>query len=67
MMVAAFSLVVHPALAWSFGTLSGLDRDAFRSTVVGNAYVDADGAWFQFNGNGTLTGGAQGLDSGLDA
>lgn len=33
-MVAAFSLVVHPALAWSFGTLSGLDRDAFRSLVL---------------------------------
>lgn len=33
-MVGAISLLVHPALAWSFGTAFGLDRDAFRSVIL---------------------------------
>ncbi len=38
------------------------DGDTFRAQVVNNAFVDADGNWFQFNSNGTLTGGAAGKE-----
>ncbi len=38
------------------------DRDTFRAEVVDNAYADANGSWFQFNSNGTLSGGADGKD-----
>ena len=38
------------------------DPDTFSSTVVGQVYVDEKGAWFRFNEDGTLSGGAGGQD-----
>ncbi|QOL82634.1 AEC family transporter [Pseudooceanicola spongiae] len=33
-MICLITLMVHPALTWIFGSLGGLDRDAFRSAVL---------------------------------
>jgi predicted permease len=33
-MVCVVSLVIHPSLAWGFGRLLDLDRDAFRSVIL---------------------------------
>ena len=33
-MICAVTLLLHPAITWSVGTLSGLSRDAMRSAVV---------------------------------
>ncbi|KAA2315163.1 AEC family transporter [Pseudooceanicola sediminis] len=33
-MICLITLLVHPALTWVFGSLGGLDRDAFRSAVL---------------------------------
>lgn len=48
-MVCAIALMVHPALVWSFGTVTELPRDAFRSGVLTaamapgfNAYIFAN-------------------------
>ncbi len=48
-MVCAISLLLHPGLAWSFGTILDLDRDAFRSLILTaamapgvNAYIFAN-------------------------
>jgi len=32
--ICVVSLVVHPAIVWTLGTATGLDRDAFRSAVL---------------------------------
>lgn len=32
--ICAVSLMLHPAIVWGMGTLTGLDRDAFRSAVL---------------------------------
>lgn len=47
--VCAISLVLHPTITWTLGTLNGLQRDAFRSAVLTasmapgiNAYVFAN-------------------------
>lgn len=36
-MVVGISLVLHPALVWTFGSFAGLDRDAFRSALLTSA------------------------------
>ena len=36
------------------------DGATFTAKVVGNSYADANGAWFRFNSDGTLSGGASG-------
>ena len=48
-MVCVITLIVHPALVWSFGSASGLERDLFRSGVLTaamapgfNAYIFAN-------------------------
>lgn len=48
-MVCAISLIVHPTLAWTLGTIFDLDRDAFRSVILTaamapgiNAYIFAN-------------------------
>jgi predicted permease len=48
-MVCVISLVVHPTLAWTLGSLLDLDRDAFRSLILTaamapgiNAYIFAN-------------------------
>ncbi|MCV6586442.1 MAG: AEC family transporter [Marinibacterium sp.] len=47
--VCAVALILHPSLVWVFGSLSGLDRDGFRSAVLNasmapgfNAYIFAN-------------------------
>lgn len=32
--ICAVSLILHPAVVWSMGSLTGLDREAFRSAVI---------------------------------
>lgn len=48
-MVCAISLIVHPALAWTLGSLLGLDRDAFRSLILTSAMAPGINAYIFAN------------------
>ncbi len=45
----AVSLILHPALVWTFGSWNGLDRDAFRSAVLTSSMAPGINAYLFAN------------------
>ena len=52
-MVCAISLLVHPTLSWTLGTILNLDRDAFRSLILTAAMAPGINAYIFANMYGT--------------
>lgn len=51
--VCGLSLILHPAIAWTVGTLLNLDRDAFRSVVLTAAMAPGVNTYLFANMYGT--------------